>query len=117
MDSITSPICLPPSCSFSAVAANGDTNAAIYNTYSLEQMKELIEKMNKHHQIEILKIIYKDPSSITINENKNGIYINLAYLPANVIEDICKYIQYTEQQETSLNVLEVQKNKFKNTFF
>ena len=86
------------------------------NDYAIDQIKELVEKMNKHHQIEILKIIHKHPS-IKINENKNGIYINLAYLPDDVIHDICKYIAYTEQQESSLNTLEVQKNEFKNTFF
>ena len=84
--------------------------------YTLDQVKELVEKMNKHHQIEILKLIHKDPS-IKINENKNGIYINLAYLPEVVLQDICKYIEYTEQQESSLNTLEVQKNEFKNAFF
>lgn len=84
--------------------------------YSLEQIKELVEKMNKHHQIEILKIIHKNPA-IKINENKNGIYINLAYLPEEVLEEIYKYIDYTEQQESSLNTLELQKNEFKNTFF
>jgi DNA-binding transcriptional MerR regulator len=84
--------------------------------YSLEQIKELVEKMNKHHQIEILKIIHKYPA-IKINENKNGIYINLAYLSEDVLEEIYKYIDYTEQQESSLNTLELQKNEFKNTFF
>ena len=83
---------------------------------SLEMVKEVVEKMNKHHQIEILKIIHKYPT-IKINENKNGIYINLAYLPQDVLQEIHKYIEYTEQQESSLNTFEIQKNEFKNTFF
>jgi hypothetical protein len=84
--------------------------------YTLDQIKDFVEKMNKHHQIEILKIIHKYPN-IKINENKNGIYINLSYLPEDVLQDICKYIEYTEQQESSLNTLEFQKNEFKNAFF
>ena len=86
------------------------------STYTLENIKEFVEKMNKHHQIEILKIINKHPS-IKINENKNGIYINLAYLPYGVLQEIHRYIDYTEHQETSLNTLENQKKEFKNTFF
>ena len=37
-------------------------------------IKERIELMNKHHQIEILRIL-KQNSDIVLNENSNGVFI------------------------------------------
>ena len=44
----------------------------------LNILKQNIECLEKHRQIEILRIINENQSTI-INENKNGIYINLTY--------------------------------------
>lgn len=86
------------------------------NTEELEYMKQQIEKMDKTHHIEILKIL-KQNNSITLNENKSGVYVNLSLLPSNSIEQIKKYINYTNTQEATINTLEIQKNNFRNTFF
>jgi len=82
----------------------------------LETIKLAIEKMNKIHHIEILKIIKKNPS-IVINENKSGVYINLTFLPENTLSDIQNYIHYIQDQENVLIPLESQKDFLKNTFF
>jgi len=86
------------------------------NTDELETMKQQIEKMDKTHHIEILKIL-KQNNSITLNENKSGVYVNLSLLPGNILEQLNKYVNYTKTQEDNINSLEVQKNNFRNTFF
>ena len=50
----------------------------------LEKLKNTIESWSKHHQVEILKIIKKD-QSVTINENKSGIYINMTLLQEDIL--------------------------------
>ena len=79
-------------------------------------LKESIEKMTKNHQIEILRILKNSPS-IKLNENKSGIFVNLSFLPTDVIEDISKYVNYIREQEHTLETVESQKNLFKNEFF
>jgi hypothetical protein len=86
------------------------------NTPELETLKQQIEKMDKTHHIEILKIL-KQNNSITLNENKSGVYVNLSLLPAITMEELKKYLQYTDTQEATINTLEMQKNNFRNTFF
>ena len=82
---------------------------------NLESMKKKIESMNKFHQVEILKILSKNLCKI--NENKSGVYINLSFLPKEAINQLNEYIDYTRQQEDSLNTMEYQKEEFKNAFF
>jgi hypothetical protein len=82
----------------------------------LNRLKERTEKLNKFHQIEILKILQAD-DKCTINENNNGIFINLTSLPNKVIFELEKYLEYVEQQEIQLGEIEKQKNTLSNTFF
>jgi hypothetical protein len=79
-------------------------------------LKESIEKMTKNHQIEILRILKNSPS-IKLNENKSGVFVNLSFLPTDVIKDISKYVSYIREQEYTLETVESQKNTFKNEFF
>jgi len=72
--------------------------------------------MTKHHHIEILKILKKTPS-IKLNENKSGVFVNLSFLPHAAIEEIVKYIDYISKQEQSIELLEIQCENYKNTFF
>ena len=86
------------------------------NTDELETIKKQIEQMDKTHHIEILKIL-KQNNSITLNENKSGVYVNLSFLPDPLLEQLKKYIQYTNAQEDAINLLEKQQTDLKNTFF
>jgi len=81
----------------------------------LETIKSSIEKMNKHHQIEILRILSKQLCKL--NENKSGVYINLTYITDEVIEELQKYIEYTKEQEETLITTEYQKEEFKTALF
>ena len=75
-----------------------------------------IETMPQFNQIEILKIISKH-KEIILNENKNGIHINLTEISSVVIDELCVYINYINAQEMNLNIVEAQKEEFKNTYF
>jgi len=85
------------------------------NIERLENIKNSIELMNKYNQIEVLKIL--ENNLCKINENKSGLYINLSFLSEKTIHELEKYIEYTKDQEESLNTMEYQKEEFKNAFF
>jgi hypothetical protein len=84
--------------------------------HELENIKNIIDKMDKNQHIEILKIINKDPA-VKINENKSGIYINLSFLPENTMKEIKTYISYIQDQEKVLTQMENIKAEYTNTFF
>lgn len=85
-------------------------------TEQLVFLKDNIEKMTKTQQLDILRILKKN-SAIKLNENKSGIFVNISFLPKESIEEIDKYVKYVGDQESELNLLENQKQEFKNTFF
>jgi cell division protein FtsX len=82
----------------------------------LNTIREKIESMPKINQVEILRLLSKD-QSITLNENKYGIFINLSEIPFDMIEILQNYINYVNTQENNLNKLEKQKENFKNIYF
>lgn len=86
------------------------------STFDLEKIKIKIENMSKHHQIEILKI-FKKYSNVKLNENKSGVFINLSFLSSTTIEELVKYIDFVEAQESSIRQLENQCEEYKNNFF
>ena len=81
----------------------------------LKNLKDKIEGIGLFHQNEILRILHNN--NISINENKNGVFINLSYVPDNVIEDIVNYMKYVSKQENQLNEVEEEKQKITKTFF
>lgn len=88
----------------------------IATTEELDAIKKQIEQMDKTHHIEILKIL-KQNNTITLNENKSGVYVNLSFLPVDTLENMKKYLQYINVQEHAINHLEIQQTNYKNTFF
>ena len=83
----------------------------------LETLRVSIESMDIFHQKEILKILASHKNEVTLNENKNGVLINLTDISKNIIEEITKYISHVNTQETELNDDEETKLKLKNDFF
>lgn len=86
-----------------------------YNTADLEFIKNKIEALPVNHQMEILKILSKNLCKL--NENKNGVFVNMSFLPDNIIGDIKGYIEFVKEQETSFDTIEYQKEEFKNSYF
>lgn len=91
---------------------------ALVNTVSpdvLDNIKKNIEKMTKIHQVKVLNILSKH--ACKLNENKSGVYVNMSFLPNDVVDELNDYIQYVSEQEESFNTAEYQKEEFKNSFF
>lgn len=74
----------------------------LINEITLEDIKQKIESMNKLQHIEVLKII-KKYKNVKLNENKNGVYINISYLPKKAVQELEVYIKYIEDQMAILN--------------
>jgi hypothetical protein len=82
----------------------------------LAALKDKIERLGKVNQLEILSIL-KNANGIKLNENKNGVFVNMSFLPDDALAEIDKYVKYVYDQEKTLNDFENQKQDFKNTFF
>lgn len=85
-------------------------------TTNLKFLKEKIEGLTNFHQIEILRIL-DNAKNVTLNENKNGVFVNLTNIDASVIEVIEKYLLYVNKQEKQLDIIENQKENLANIFF
>jgi hypothetical protein len=81
----------------------------------LKQVKDRIEALNQHHQIQILKIITQN--NVVHTENKNGAFINLTNVDDAVITKITDYLGYVDEQEIQLNEVENQKTELTKQFF
>ena len=82
---------------------------------TLENIKNAIELMGKPQHIEILNILKRN-SQVKINENRNGVYINMSFVPNELIYELETYISYIKDQELSLNRFEIEKEKCKTNF-
>lgn len=79
-------------------------------------LKEKIESLNKFHQVEITKIL-KNHNDVTLNENKNGIFVNLSIIDNEVINEIYEYLEYVNILQKDFNTVEDKKNLLTNKFF
>lgn len=88
-----------------------------YDSFTLDTLREKIEKMPKDRHIQCLNILAKY-SNVTINEQKYGnININLSCVPKESIDDLLKFVSYVEDQENALMLAEEQKKKYQESFF
>ena len=81
----------------------------------LNKLKNQIESLDKHHQIEILKILSRNLCKL--NENKSGVYVNMSFLDDKNIEEIEDYLRYMKEQEDNLITTEYQKKEFMDSYF
>jgi len=81
----------------------------------LKQLKDRIEVLNQHHQIQILKIITQN--NVAYTENKNGAFINLTNVDGAIVSKITEYLSYVDEQETQLKDIENQKTELTKQFF
>jgi hypothetical protein len=82
---------------------------------SLVQTKEKIESLHRPYQIQMLRILKKH--NVDFNENRNGVFFNLAKLNEATIADIDKYLTYVDQQINFLSEHEKQKDLYKENYF
>ena len=79
----------------------------------MEMLKSRIDRMNKTQHTEILRILRKNPD-VKLNENKNGVFINLSWLPPETVTEIEEYVHLVDVQESALLTAESQKEAYKN---
>lgn len=82
----------------------------------LLKLKERIEAMPKYHQIEVLRILNKNVS-VKTNENNNGTFVNLTEQNDDVINELLRYADYVDEQQKHLNKVENEKELIEQTFF
>ena len=82
----------------------------------LEVMRRKVEAMSKFHQIEVLRILDAD-KTIVLNENPNGVFVNLTLVSEATISKLWSYIQYVEAQQSSLAQQETAKESLTNLYF
>ena len=84
--------------------------------YNLVALKKCIEDMSKYHQIQILKIL-KSNQNVILNENNNGIFINLSEQSNEIINSLKDYAKYVKDQQNDLSLIENKKKILANKFF
>jgi len=83
----------------------------------LEGLCNTIEVMDIFNQKEILKILSTHKDKVTLNENKNGVLVNLTDVPENIINEIYDYIKHINKQQKELEGDENLKEKLKVDYF
>ncbi len=83
---------------------------------NLLYIKENIETMSRNHHIDVLKLLKSD-SSVILNENSNGIFVNLNELSDDIINKLLKFIKYVDTQQEQLNDIEKEKINIENNYF
>ena len=79
-------------------------------------LKENIESLSFFHQIEVLRILNEKNSSI-LNENKNGVFINLTSVDNETINKLQVYLKYVSKQESQIISIEDEKKKLSEQYF
>jgi hypothetical protein len=90
-------------------------NDLVITEQLLNYIRMSIESMEIFNHIEVLKILHA--SKITLNENKNGNYINLSEINKETIQSLITYINYVNIQENTLKKDEIEKESYKKQFF
>lgn len=83
----------------------------------LESLCNTVETMDTFHQKEILKIFSSHKDKVTLNENKNGVLVNLTDVPEYIIDEINNYIKHVNKQKEELESDENLKEKLKDDYF
>lgn len=95
---------------------NEEINANNFDVKILYDIQKSIQSMSKYNQIQVAKILYTY-TSINLNENKYGLFINLTELNDDIINKLIDFIKYINIQENNINEFENYKNEIKNTYF
>jgi len=83
---------------------------------SLLQICKAIEMLEKSSHVGILQILSKKHKHL-LNENKNGVHVNLSEVDSEALDEIVEYINYVKFQENNLTVMEEKQETFKQKFF
>jgi hypothetical protein len=84
---------------------------------SLKELKEDIEKLSKHHQIEVLRILQNDGSKSFLNENQNGTFVNITCLAETTIKSLRDFCTYVREQQHTLESIEEERKRLEEEYF
>jgi|TARA_B110000967_G_C18896001_1_gene570689 hypothetical protein len=84
------------------------------NIVELESLKRDIEHLSKEHHITILKILKKRIENL--NENKNGVFINLSEISPAILEELTNYCLHVKSQELKLDTIDHSQKEMENLF-
>lgn len=76
---------------------------------------KMIETLTKEQHIDILRILVNH--NVTLNENKNGTFVNLSVINKKTIDDIKEHLQHITAQEDELKESETTKNNYNKEYF
>jgi hypothetical protein len=79
-----------------------------------EIIKKKVDLLTKQQHVDILKIILKNTEN-KINENRNGIYVNMSFLSVSTVDAIEVYLKYVEDQQRTIEIFEKQQEEIKNS--
>ena len=94
---------------------NNNVNIKKYNLQDKKNLVLKIEGLGKLEQVEIFKIIKTETNYYT--ENVNGIFINMSILNTSILEEMKEYIDYVSLQQSQLNEIEKDKERYKKEFY
>tara|TARA_Y100000992_G_C21270005_1_gene496147 strand:- start:2020 stop:2343 length:324 start_codon:yes stop_codon:yes gene_type:complete len=83
----------------------------------LEYIRQQVELMSKHNQVEVLRILNSSSDNVTLNENSYGVFINLSDLSDDLLDKLNDYIEYWKKQEHNLKNIEKKKQAYKTIYF
>jgi hypothetical protein len=83
---------------------------------SKADIKDRIELLSKQHQIEVLRLLNNIPN-IIMNENNNGVFINLTEHDDNVMIQLENFLNFVDIQQKHLNNIEDKQEQMEHDFF
>ena len=85
------------------------------NIEDIKELKDKIELLSKSYQIEIGRLLLRN--GVQLDENKNGIFINLTKVEPEILIKIKDYLDYVNIQETKLKNIENKQEELKDYYF
>ena len=81
----------------------------------LKELKDNIELLSKSYQIEVGRLLLNN--NIQIDENKNGIFINLSKIDTPTLIKLKNFLIYANSQEDNLKNIESKQEELKDYYF
>jgi len=81
----------------------------------LIKLCKIIDSLENSHHIEIAKIL--KTNNVYLNENSNGIFVNLNKISVSVYKTMCNYIEFIKKQESDINKDEKLKRNLQTIYF
>ena len=99
-------------CKNNIIDSNNTNNI---DSNDLIKLCKVIESLENSHHIEIAKIL--KTNNVYLNENSNGIFVNLNKISVEVYKTICNYIDFIKKQESDINKDEKLKRNLQTIYF